>query len=59
MTARTPADLDHRFAESISREDLDAALACYEAEAGLVPEPGQVVRGTAALRATVGGLIAL
>jgi ketosteroid isomerase-like protein len=59
MTARTPADVDRLFAEAISRGDLDAALACYEAEAALVPQPGQVVRGTAALREAAGGLIAL
>ena len=59
MTARTPADVDRLFAEAISRGDVEGALACYEEEASLVPQPGQVVRGTAALREAVGGLIAL
>ena len=59
MTARTPADVDRLFAEAISRGDLDAALTYYEDDASLVPQPGQVVRGTAALREAVGGLVAL
>ena len=59
MTARTPADVDRLFAEAISRGDLDAALAYYEDQASLVPQPGQVVRGAAALREAVGGLVAL
>jgi uncharacterized protein (TIGR02246 family) len=59
MTARAPADVDRLFAEAISGGDIEAALACYEAEASLVPQPGQVVRGTAALREAVAGLVAL
>jgi ketosteroid isomerase-like protein len=59
MTARTPADVDRLFAEAISRGDVDGALACSEDGASLVPQPGQVVRGTAALREAVGGLVAL
>jgi ketosteroid isomerase-like protein len=58
MTATIPADVDYRFGEAITRGDLDAALACYEDEASLVPQPGQIVRG-AALREAVAGLIAL
>ena len=59
MTARTPADVDRLVAEAISRGDLDAALACYEDEASLVPQPGQVARGAAALREAVGAFVAL
>ncbi len=59
MTARTPADVDRLFAEAISRGDLDAALTYYEDEASLVPQPGQIVRGTAALHEAVSGLVAL
>ena len=59
MTARTPADVDRLLAEAISRGDLEAALACYEEDASLVPQPGQVARGTAALREAVGAFIAL
>src|SRR3712207_6493048 len=59
MPARTPVDVDHLIAEAISRGDLEAALACYEDDASLVPQPGQVVRGAAALREAVGAFIAL
>ena len=59
MTAQTPADVDRLFGEAISRGDLEAALAYYEDGASLVPQPGQVVSGTTALREAVGGLIAL
>jgi len=59
MTAQTPADVDRLFSEAISRGDLEAALACYEDGASLVPQPGQVVSGAAALREAVSGLIAL
>ena len=59
MTAQTPADVDRLFGEAITRGDLEAALAYYEDGASLVPQPGQVVSGTTALREAVGGLIAL
>ena len=59
MPAKIPADVDHLIAEAISRGDLEAALACYEDDASLVPQPGPVVRGAAALREAVGAFIAL
>ncbi len=40
MTASTPADVDYLVADAISRGDLEAALACYEDDASLVPQPG-------------------
>ncbi len=59
MPARTPADVDRLVAEAISRGDLETALACYEDDASLVPQPGQAVRGAAALREAVGAFVAL
>ena len=59
MTAPTPADVDRLFGEAISRGDVEAALACYEEGASLVPQPGQIVTGAAALREAVGGFAAL
>ena len=59
MPARTPAEVDQLIAEAVSRGDLEAALACYEDDASFVPQPGQVVRGAAALREAVGAFIAL
>ncbi len=58
MPATTPADVDYLIAEAISRRDLEAALACYEDDASFVPQPGQVVRGAAALREAVGAFLA-
>src|SRR5438045_2427458 len=58
MTAKTPADIDRLFGEAVTRGDVEAALACYEEGASLVPQPGQVVSGAAALREAVGGLVA-
>ena len=57
--ARTPEHLMELFAERLNRANLDALMALYEPDAVLQPEPGTVVRGSAAIRAALTQLLAL
>jgi uncharacterized protein (TIGR02246 family) len=50
MTARRPEELDHLFAKGLNAGNLDALMAIYEPEAVLLPQPGQAVTGTHAIR---------
>jgi uncharacterized protein (TIGR02246 family) len=59
MPAHTPEELPPLFAQAFSAHDLEAALALYEPEATLVPQPGQVVTGTEAIREALSGFLAL
>ena len=58
MTARTPEDVDRRFAEALNGGNLDALVALYEPQAALMPSPGKVVIGTAAIREALAGFLA-
>ncbi len=55
----TPIDTVNQLAEAINRGDLEAALALYVPNAVLVPQPGQLARGTTELRAALGRFIDL
>lgn len=57
MSARTPEELDHRFAEALNAHDLDGLVALYEPQATLTPQPGTQVTGTAAIRAALAGFL--
>jgi ketosteroid isomerase-like protein len=59
MPARTPEELPPLFAQAFGAHDLEAALALYEPEAILIPQPGQVVTGTGAIREALSGFLAL
>ena len=59
MTARTPADCDHLFAEHVNAGDLDALLALYEPGCSLVQSDGGVAKGHAAIREVMQRLIAM
>ena len=59
MPARTPEELPPLFAQAFGAHDLEAALALYEPEATLIPQPGQVVTGTEAIREALSGFLAL
>jgi uncharacterized protein (TIGR02246 family) len=59
MPARTPEELPQLFAQAFGAHDLEAALALYEPEAILIPQPGQVVTGTGAIREALSGFFAL
>jgi uncharacterized protein (TIGR02246 family) len=58
MAARTPEDLDRLFAEALNAGSLDALVALYEAKATLMPAPDKLVTGSAAIRESLGGLLA-
>ena len=58
MTARTPEDLDRQFAEALNAGKLDTLVALYEPNATLMPSPGKLVTGTAAIREALGQFIA-
>jgi ketosteroid isomerase-like protein len=53
MPAHTPAAI-HRLSEAaFNAGDRDGPMALYEPGARLVPQPGQVVTGTEAIRAAL------
>jgi uncharacterized protein (TIGR02246 family) len=58
MSARTPEDVDRLFAENLSAGKLDALVALYEPQATLMPSPGKLVTGTAAIRESLTGFLA-
>jgi uncharacterized protein (TIGR02246 family) len=59
MPLHRPDDFHRVFGEAFNAGDADALLALYAPDASLVPQPGQVVSGTAALRAALAGFLAL
>jgi uncharacterized protein (TIGR02246 family) len=59
MAVQRPDDMHQAFTEAFNASDADALMALYEAEAALVPAPGQMVTGTAAIREALGGFLAL
>jgi uncharacterized protein (TIGR02246 family) len=54
-----PADIVRKLVESINRGDVENALKCYEQDAVLLAQPGQVTKGRQALRSAIEGFIAL
>ena len=59
MPARAPEELHRLFAEALNAHDLEALMALFEPEATLIPQPGQVVTGTEAIREALSGFLAL
>jgi uncharacterized protein (TIGR02246 family) len=59
MSARKPEDVHRLWGKGMNAGDLEAVAALYEPGASVVAAPGQVVTGTAAIRETVAGLLAL
>ena len=59
MPARRPEELDLLFGRAVNAGDIDAVMALYEPGACLMPEPGQVVSGTKAVREALAGFLAL
>jgi uncharacterized protein (TIGR02246 family) len=51
--ANAPEAVIDRFAELISAGDVEGALALYEDDAVIVPEPGRLERGRNAIRAAL------
>ena len=58
MPARTPEEIDTLFAQALNAGNLDALVALYEAQASLMPSPGKMVVGTAAIREALAGFLA-
>lgn len=59
MAVQTPEDMHPTFEAAFNARDLEALLALYEAGAALMPEPGVVVTGQAAMREALATLLAL
>jgi ketosteroid isomerase-like protein len=54
-----PVALDREFERLLNAGDLDALMALYEPGAALMPMPGSVVVGAAAVREALAGFIAM
>ena len=52
------AKIDDRFVAALNDGDLDALVALYEPNASLMPAPGKVVQGSAAIRGALAGFVA-
>ena len=59
MPANNPAELMVLLGQALNSGDLEGLVALYEPEACVVPEPGQVAKGTAAIREVFTGFLAL
>ncbi len=59
MPAQSPAEVNRLFTEALQASDVDGLVALYEPEASLVPQPGQLVTGTEAIRQAMIGYIAM
>jgi uncharacterized protein (TIGR02246 family) len=57
MGARTPEDVDREFAVALNSGNIDALVALYEPDASLTAQPGSTVKGHAAIREALSGLI--
>jgi uncharacterized protein (TIGR02246 family) len=59
MSVHHPEEIHGAFTTAFNAGDLDALMALYEPEASVVPAPGEVVTGTAAIRSALAGFLAL
>jgi uncharacterized protein (TIGR02246 family) len=50
MPATEPEQMHGLFEEAFNAGDLEALMALYEPDAALIPQPGTVAEGTAAIR---------
>ncbi len=58
MAARTPEDVDNLFAAALNAGSIDELVALYEPQASLMPQPGKLVSGTAAIREALAQFLA-
>ena len=58
MNPDDPVVLDLEFERRLNARDLDGLMQLYEPEAALMPMPGSVVVGAAAVRGALAGFIA-
>ena len=59
MPAQKPEDVHRLFAEAFNKGNVDTVLSLYEPDAVLVPQPGQTVRGHAAIRQALVSFLAM
>lgn len=59
MSARTPEDVHPLFARHFAAADMTALLSLYEPDAVLLPQPGVVAQGHAAIRESLGAFLAM
>jgi uncharacterized protein (TIGR02246 family) len=50
MAARTPEEVDRLFVQALNAGKIDDLVALYEPQATLMPQPGKLVTGSAAIR---------
>jgi len=50
MPATEPDQIHNLFEQAFNAGDIEALMALYEPEAALIPQPGTVAEGTAAIR---------
>lgn len=53
----SPESAVREFFKTFNQGNIESILAFYEPKAAFVPQPGQVVEGTAALRAAINGFL--
>jgi uncharacterized protein (TIGR02246 family) len=58
VAARSPEEIDTLFAHALNAGNLEALVALYEPQASLMPSPGTLVVGTAAIRDALAGFLA-
>jgi uncharacterized protein (TIGR02246 family) len=58
MVKGNPVELDRLFEQALNAGDIDGLLALYEPQAALMPSPGNVVVGAAAIREALAGFLA-
>ena len=58
MPAHTPEEIDSLFAQALNAGNVDALVALYEPQASLMPSPGTLVAGTAAIREALAAFVA-
>ena len=59
MPANSPQEVSNGIAQGLSTGDLDGIMALYEPSACLVPEPGRLLQGVAAIREGMAGFLAM
>jgi uncharacterized protein (TIGR02246 family) len=59
MSERRPEEIHQAFMAAFNAGDAAALVALYEPEASLMPAPGQVVTGRAAIGEALAGFLAL
>jgi uncharacterized protein (TIGR02246 family) len=59
MPAREPGECHTEWVKAFNAGDLEQVMTFYEPECVIVPQPGQVLRGAAAVRQALQGFLAL